>query len=110
MKTLQSLLVVLCAATIFSPAVASSDMAQQSDAAAAPAHQSPVTPHDLKRDAKGVPIPAAPAPSKDDAQSAADKSAAAADKDAQKKASNKKKLRPHSHPQDGKGMYVPDKK
>jgi len=113
MKQLHSFLMALCAATMLSPAAASSAIEQQADPAAAadsrPAAKNPVTPHNHMRDGKGMSIPAKPAQAKKDTQSAVVDSESAAPV-AEKKAAPRKKPRPHSHPQDGKGMYVPDKK
>ena len=85
MKQLHSFLMALCAATILSPAVASSFIEQQVDPAAA-AHSRP----------------AAKIPAVVDSE--------AAKPVVEKNPTPRKKLRPHSHPQDGKGKYVPDKK
>jgi hypothetical protein len=113
MNKLHPFLMALCAATIFSPAVASNTSGQQTDAADArdsrPAVTNPATPHNHMRDGKGLSIPAKPSKMKKDALPAVDENTAS-DVDAKKKATAKKKVRPHSHPQDGKGMYVPDKK
>lgn len=113
MKTLHSFLMALCAATILSPAVASSSIAQQTDAADAadsrPAAKNPVAPHNHMRDGKGMSIPSKPVQSTKGAQPAVVEGDTAKPV-AEKKPTAKKKLRPHSHPQDGKGMYVPEKK
>jgi hypothetical protein len=113
MKKLYPFLMALCAATILSPAVASSSIAPQADAADAavsrPAAKNPVTPHNHMRDGKGMSIPAKPSEVKKDPQPAGEEGETPKPVP-KKKVLNTKKPRPHSHPQDGKGMYVPDKK
>ena len=114
MKKLHSFLMALCAATILSPAVASSPNGQQTDAAGAvdsrPAVKNPVTPHNHMRDGKGMSLPEKPAELKKDAWPVGQEGGETPKPVTKKKAFNTKKVRPHSHPQDGKGMYLPDKK